>query len=240
MLERQLSFWHMLLPALGLHALLLASPLPSAERDLEAKLKPGKPVRVVKLPPSSRSLRSASVAKPTNTRRQTQRLSIPAKKPVLVKKGQTLTSKVGAPAPRSAPLPAPTSSLTPQPSPIPSSTPSATPLSSPTPVSTQELQMEGATAGCVASKIQDCFNVAETNGRLFSSRIEAYFRGKGFALDKQELEDEHGMSVYQLSKQGHPKDYLHVFWDDEGTTYLRFPKILTHQELALMTRQAPS
>jgi outer membrane biosynthesis protein TonB len=234
MLKHQLSFWHMLLPALGLHALLLVYPLPSAERDLEAKLKPGKPVRVVKLPPSSQSLRSASVAKPANARQQKQSLSVPAKKPIVVKKVTTLPSKVETPAPKPAPAPTPTSSPTPQPSPTPSPTPSATPAS------TSELQMEGATAGCVTSKTQDCFNVAETNGRLFSSRIEAYFRGKGFALDKQELEDEHGMSVYKLSKQGHAKDYLHVFWDDEGTTYLRSPRILSHQELALMTRQAPS
>jgi hypothetical protein len=100
--------------------------------------------------------------------------------------------------------------------------------------------MEGATVGCVTSKTQDCFNVAQTNGRLFTSQIEAHFKNKGFALDKQEIEDEHGMSVYQLLKQGYPKDYLHVFWDNEGTTYLRFPRILNHQELALMVRQASS
>jgi outer membrane biosynthesis protein TonB len=230
MLKHQLSFWHMLLPALGLHALLLAYPLPSAERDLEAKLKPGKPVRVVKLPPSSKSLRSASVAKPANAPPQKQNLSVPAKKPVVVKKVTTLPSKVETPVSK----PTPTSSPTPQPSPTPS------PTSSATPASTSELQMEGATLGCVTSKTQDCFNVAETDGRLFSSKIEAYFRDKGFALDKQELEEEHGMSVYKLSKQGHPKDYLHVFWDGEGTTYLRSPRILNHQELALIARQPPS
>jgi outer membrane biosynthesis protein TonB len=235
MLKHQLSFWHMLLPALGLHALLLAYPLPSAERDLEAKLKPGKPVRVVKLPPSSKSLRSASVAKPASAPQQKQSLSVPAKKPIVVKKVTTLPSKVETPVPQPTPASTPTSSPTPQPSPRPSPTPSATPAS------TNELQMEGAMVGCVTSKTQDCFNVAdEKNGRLFSSRIEAYFRGKGFALDKQEIEDEHGMSVYKLSKQGHPKDYLHVFWDKEGTTYLRSPRILNHQELALIARHPPS
>jgi hypothetical protein len=233
MLKRPLSFWHMLLPVIGLHALLLALPIDSAERDLEGKLKPGKPLRVVKLPPlPPQSLRSA--AKPANAVRRGQGSSLQTKKSVVLKKVTTLPSKVVIPAPKPTPTSTPTSSPTSNPSPIPSPTPSTAPVSS------QEFQMEGATVGCATSKAQDCFNVAQTNGRLFTSELEAHFKGKGFALDKQEIEDEHGMSVYQLTKQGHHKDYLHVFWDDEGTTYLRSPRILNHQELTRLARQATS
>ena len=210
--ERQLSFWHMLLPALGLHALLLAYPLPSAERDLEAKLKPGKPVRVIKLPPSSKSLRSALVAKRATAPKQKQSLSVPVKKLVVVKKAQTLTSNVETPTPKPTPLPDPTPSSTLQPSPTPSPTPSATPSANPT--STRELQMEGATVGCVTSQTQDCFSVAETNGRLFSSRIEAYFRDKGFALDKQEIEDEHQKELGGSSNENGLNDTSETSEDD--------------------------
>lgn len=228
MLKRQPSFWHMLLPALGLHALLLAYPLPSAERDLEAKLKSGKPVRVVKLPPSSKSLRSAAVAKPANTRQQKQSLSVPAKKPIVLKKGPTLTSNIETPAPKPTPSPAPKFSVSPQPS----STPAATPAAA------RELQMEGATIGCAVSKTQDCFSFVETNGRSFAHDREIYFRGKGFALDKQELDDEHGMSVYRLSKQGDrlDKQYLHLLWDGKIGDLLVYPQRLNREQLAQKLR----
>jgi hypothetical protein len=233
MREFRLSFWHTLIPVLGLHGLLLAYPIDS-ERDLESKLKPGKPVRVITVPPAPRKAVQPVTLKSVKSVRPS-----PSQKPALALKSKPkIAPKLAAVPPRVSPPVVPPQ---PKPSPTPiQSSPAPTP--SVPPVSANESQMEGTTAGCSGSDAKDCFVVAETNGRLAVNQIEAYFRDKkGYTLEVQPLDDEHGMMVYRLSKPGHSKaDYLHVFWDENGTTYLRSPTILSHQKLALKVRQKSS
>jgi hypothetical protein len=232
MFKSQPSYWHMLLPVLALHGLLLACPI-GDKPDLEAKLKQGKPIRVVKLPPKPLTA-LPRLAKPKVNLSSAQRTSLLNSKPkVAVQKTTVTLPKADAPAPKptTQPSPPPVGS---KPSPAPTSSP--IPSASPTPAN--ELQMEGATTGCIGSGTKDCFTLTQTNGRLFAQQIEEHFKDKGYDLNKQDLDDEHGMTVYQLSKQGSPKDYLHVLWDEQGTTYLRFPKVLNHQELTLMARSS--
>ena len=102
--------------------------------------------------------------------------------------------------------------------------------------------MEGAAAGCAGSKTQDCFAFTESDGRLVASRIEENLNKKGYDLSPLDLAEENGIKVYQLfkrgqPKQGQPEDYLHVFWDENGTVYFRNPTVLSYKELALKARQ---
>ncbi|WP_404789506.1 hypothetical protein [Altericista sp. CCNU0014] len=238
MREFRPSFWHMLLPVLGLHGLFLAYPIDS-KSDLESQLKPGKPVRVVAVPPLPRkSVRpiAAKSAKPSPSLRalplQPKRATVPkiAATPPKPKVKASLVPPKPTPTPsQPSPSPAPAA---PQPSPSP--TPSIPPGAD------SELPVEGATAGCLDSSAKDCFAIAETNGRLVVDRIETYFQRKGYALEVQPVDDEHGMIVYRLSKLGRAKDYLHVFWDEKGTTYLRSPTILNYNQLVALVRQESS
>jgi hypothetical protein len=233
--EFRLSFWHVLLPVLGLHGLMLAYPIDS-KPDLESKLKQGKPVRIVTLPPASQpSVRPVVIKPVTPAAKLKSTLLLQPKRtisPRLTVAKPQVKSQAATPKATPTPLQPPPTPAALQPSPAP--TPSVPPAS------TNKLQMAGATTGCSGSDAQDCFVIAETNGRLAVNQIEAYFQQKGYVLEVQPVEDEHGMIIYKLSKQGHSKDYLHVFWDEKGTTYLRSPKILNHQELALIVRKESS
>jgi hypothetical protein len=232
MFKAQPSFWHMLLPALGLHGLLLAYPI-EMKGGLNATLpKPGKPVRVITLPSASllSQVKKPGVRKPIN-------LSSNARSASLLPLKRAIAPKMSAAPPKVASKP---TALASKPSQSSKSTPSAPPTPPVTPAN--EFQMEGTAAGCIGSKTQDCFALTESDGRLVASRIEENFRKKGYDLSSLELEQEHGMKVYQLSKrgqpkQGQPKDYLHVFWDETGTVYFRNPSVLSYAELALKARQ---
>lgn len=232
MFKAQPSFWHMLLPALGLHGLLLAYPI-ETKGDLEAALpKPGKPVRVITLPSSD--IKKIATRKPVNLSSKVQSTSFFQPKRAVVQ-------KIAVAPPKTVTAVSQPKSLVrkPQPSPTPSVTPTS--MSS---TSTNEFQMEGAAAGCSGSTTQDCFAFTESDGRLVASRIEENLNKKGYSLSPLDLEEENGMKVYQLSKRGQPKqgqpeDYLHVFWDENGTVYFRNPTVLSYKELALKARDNP-
>jgi hypothetical protein len=235
MFKAQPSFWHMLLPALGLHGLLLAYPI-ETKGDLDAVIpKSGKPVRVIALPSvrPSPKIKKSAVRQSVNVSSKVRRASSPALRRAVVPNIATAQSKVAIPESKPNPFIR-------EPQPFPKSTPSAppTPLSTPT----NEFQMDGATVGCTGSAAQDCFAVTESNGRLVASQIEANLRKKGYDLSSLDLEEENGMKVYQLSKRGplkpeQPEDYLHIFWDENGTVYFRNPKVLSYKELAVKARQ---
>jgi hypothetical protein len=212
MFKSGLSIWHMLLPSLGLHGLLLAYPIDS-KRDLETTLKPGKPVRVIRLPPAPlRKVTQPIAIKSAQPLPKIQNaLPLQPKRTIII---QTITS----PVPQAKP---PVS--TPQPSPSPSPSPAA----SVSPSSSADFQLDGATASCNGEK--DCYALEETNGRLVSARLEQRLQRQGYVLKALDLENEHGMTAYQLLKSGHPQDYLYVFWSDKGTTYLRSPVLLSYE-----------
>jgi hypothetical protein len=221
----------MLLPALGLHGLLLAYPI-QTKGDLEAALpKPGKPVRVITLPsmPPSSEIKKIAARQPVNLSSKVQSTSLLQPKRVVVQ-------KIAAAPPKTVTAVSQPKSLVskPQPSPTPSATP--TPISTPA----NEFQMEGAAAGCTASPTQDCFAFIESDGRLVARRIEENLNKKGYDLSPLDLAEENGIKVYQLSKRGQSKqgqpDYLHVFWDENGTVYFRNPTVLSYAELAAKAR----
>jgi hypothetical protein len=232
MFKAQPSFWHMLLPALGLHGLLLAYPI-EMKGGLNATLpKPGKAVRVITLPSASllSQIKKPGVRKPVNP-------SFKAQSTSSLQLKRAVAPKIATASPKAASKP---TALASKPLPASNPTPSAPPTPPVTPAN--EFQMEGAAAGCISSKAQDCFALTESDGRLVASRIEENFRKKGYDLSSLDLEQEHSMKVYQLSKRGQPKqgqpeDYLHVFWDETGTVYFRNPSILSYAELALKARQ---
>lgn len=224
MFKPRLSFWHMLLPALGLHGLLLAYPIDS-EHDLETDLKLGKPVRVVKLPPiSSPQVTLPISAKPVQSSKTQSALPLQRSRRVIQAVAPpTLQAKAAIATPQPSPL-------VPSPSPPPSLA-----LSTPPSPSPNEFQLDGATASCNGAK--NCYAIEETNGRLVSNQLEERLQRQGYALQNLDLEHEHGMTAYQLSKSGSPKDYLYVLWSSEGTTYLRSPVILSYEDLKLMARK---
>ncbi len=227
----------MLLPALGLHGLLLAYPI-DTKSSLEATLpKSGKPVRVITLPSGSPSskITNPTTRKPVNFSSKPQSASsLQIKRPVM-QKIAAAPLKTARPVSKLDLL-----EIKPKPQPSPKPTPSVTPTPLATP--TNEFRMEGSTAGCAGSKTQDCFALTESNGRLVASQIEENLRQRGYDLSSLDLAEENGIKVYQLSKRGQPKqgqpeDYLHVFWDENGTVYFRNPTVLSYAELAVKARQ---
>jgi hypothetical protein len=86
--------------------------------------------------------------------------------------------------------------------------------------------------------MKSCYALTETNGRAVFTQLEQRLVQKGYALEKLELDDDVGMSVYKLSRDGKVQDYLHLLWTDHGTTYLRSPKVLSRRELSELATQS--
>lgn len=89
----------------------------------------------------------------------------------------------------------------------------------------------GATKACQSSK-DGCWQTDETQWRSVAGKLEQHFEQEGYAVDKlDDLEDEQGMGIYEVSKPGSPTQYLHFLLTDRGTVYFLDPKRLNRNEL---------
>jgi hypothetical protein len=94
------------------------------------------------------------------------------------------------------------------------------------------LQIEGAEQGCSGS--QDCWQVEETQWRSIADNLEERLQADGYAVTQLDLEDDTGLRVYEVIKQGNPKYYLHLLSTSHGTVYLVKSKLLSREEFQQM------
>lgn len=200
--------WHYWVAALGLHGILLALPIyPSSAPPKE------QPIRVTRLPEKS-----------------TAKIIVP----------RTLAAKVPIkpkiqPSPKAIARPHPPNPIV-VPSPTPSSSPvAAKPSPTPSPTVTDPLALfakaEGAEPGCSDSRKTDCWQLEDTQWRSVASSLEERLENQGYAVTKlDDLEDEMGMGIYKVDKDGVTK-YLHLLLTDRGTVYLLESKPLSRSEL---------
>lgn len=88
-------------------------------------------------------------------------------------------------------------------------------------------QVAGAAAGCNGDK--DCWQVNSTQWRSVKLDQIQLLEQKGFQVT--EIEDEDGMSVYNVSQSGKQKYYLHFISTPQQTAILRKPEQLSREEL---------
>jgi hypothetical protein len=103
------------------------------------------------------------------------------------------------------------------------------PPTTPEPILGNISQILGAEPSCQGKP--DCWQVGETQWRRIADTIEQQLHNKGYKLTQLELEDETGLGVYEVLKQGKREFYLHVIQIEQKTVYLLKPNLLSRQEL---------
>ena len=73
--------------------------------------------------------------------------------------------------------------------------------------------------------------MAETQGRRIAGDLERRLQNQGYTLVQQELDDDTGMRVFEVSKGGTRQYFLHLIWSDRGTIYVRHPTLMSRTEL---------
>ncbi|MEO8890519.1 MAG: hypothetical protein ABI417_03125 [Coleofasciculaceae cyanobacterium] len=240
----------MLYLSLGLHGLLLMIPI-SVEPEAKSSSKKKESVKITQLPsqPSVKLTPVVPLPKPSPTVKQNpaqvpppQAKTPPARlnpiiespKPTPIIEQNTPTN---APTPIASLTPAPTPTLTPIASlaPIASPTPTPTPIASPTPTPNELIagvpNFENAQQSCNGA----CWEVKQTSFRRVSTTLIEQFEAQGYAVNKQDIEDDAGRSVYTISKDGETK-YLNVLSTNNGdAVYLLAETQLTRKELIQKT-----
>jgi hypothetical protein len=79
--------------------------------------------------------------------------------------------------------------------------------------------------------LKGCWQTAETQWRSVSTDLEQKLVNKGYALKPLDLEDDTGLRVYEVSKDGKRQYYLNLLSTEKGTVYLMAEKPLTREEL---------
>ncbi|MCL6434220.1 MAG: hypothetical protein K6T90_08365 [Leptolyngbyaceae cyanobacterium HOT.MB2.61] len=186
----------------------------------EPPAKEEKFVKVTKLP-------RRNPQQPLVTTKPTQSSGV---KKVRVSLRKKTASKPPVVVSRPTPTPKAESSKLPS-SPKPPASPSPTPEPEPTNILVIFSRLAGAVPGCSNSK-KDCWQVNETQWRSVASNLEQQFEQQGYRVDKlDDLEDEEGMGIYELTKPGTPPHYLHFLLTDQGTVYFLDSKRLSRGEL---------
>lgn len=251
----------MLYLSLGLHGLLMMIPIPSTpEIESSSPKKEPIKVTQLPSPPSPKPSSVVVQSKPSPTVQQNSlpttrpQLQMPPVMPSARSNssGRSLitespkpspsiqpSTSVFTPTPTPTPSPTPVASPTPTPSPTPvaspTPTPTPTPVASPTPTPTPTPtnlvagvpNFDNAQPSCNGG----CWQIKETPFRLVSTTLLERLENQGYEVDKQDIEDDTGRSVYKVSKDGVTK-YLNVLSTDKGdTVYLLAEKELTREEL---------
>ncbi|MEP1058594.1 MULTISPECIES: hypothetical protein [Cyanophyceae] len=224
--------WFLIFLSLGLHGLVLSLPIDHEKPEEKPR---STSVKVVPLPKQPSSL--AVIPKPSPSKASVATF-VPKRalpKPVARVKAPLITIPQ---EPVSRSLPPASSAPTPISPPASSApvTPSTPVQPVPTP-SPDVFQVEGAIA---CEGIKDCYASAETNGREISQTLEQQLQAKGYTLQPLDLDEDTGMKVYRLFRQGQARDYLHIIWTDQGTRSLRLPKpVKNRQALAAVAQLVP-
>jgi hypothetical protein len=76
-----------------------------------------------------------------------------------------------------------------------------------------------------------CWQTAETQWRSVSTDLKQNLENKGYVVQQLDLEDDTGIRVYEVSKDGKRQYYLNLLSTGKGTVYLMAEKPLTRAEL---------
>jgi hypothetical protein len=76
-----------------------------------------------------------------------------------------------------------------------------------------------------------CWQTAETQWRSVSTDLKQNLENKGYVVQQLDLEDDTGIRVYEVSKDGKMQYYLNLLSTEKGTVYLLAQKPLTREEL---------
>ena len=247
----------MLYLSLGLHGLLMMIPIPSTPES-ESSSPKKEPIKVTQLPspPSPKPSPVVVQPKPSPT---VQQNSLPTTRPQVqmppvmpsalsnstgrslitespkpspsIQPSTSIFTPTPSPTPVASPIPTPSPTPVASPTPTPSPTPVASPTPTPTPTPTNLVagvpNFDNAQLSCNGG----CWHIKETPFRLVSTTLLERFENQGYEVDKQDIEDETGRSVYKVSKDG-VIQYLNVLSTDKGdTVYLLAERELTRQEL---------
>jgi len=251
-----------LVAAVGVHSILFLLPIsePEASPPIAEK-----PVKVVKLTAPTRSQPlvmkptkavkprpaiAPKVAAPKQKVRQRVEQPAPASLPVKTtpapQKSQTEMAVTPKPSPQMSPAPAqPPAKQSPATPPQAKSDPIPVP-SDPVPDGnpTQDVfaavpQTNGAEQACDDQQ-ETCWRVPDARMREVSKQVLADLQRKGYEVEKKELEDDIGMEVYEVSKNGKVKYYLHFLslMSESGTFYLPAKTMLSREELEQKAQKA--
>ena len=148
----------------------------------------------------------------------------------------TVASPTPAPTPTTVASPTPTPTpvtATPTPTPV-TATPTPTPVTAtPTPNEIAEgvPNYENARRSCNGF----CWQIKQTPFRTVSTTLKKRFEDQGYTVEKQEIADDIGRSVYTVSKDGKTQ-YLNVLSKVNGdAVYLLAEKELTPEEITQKT-----
>ncbi|MGA7935290.1 MAG: hypothetical protein WCA35_17200 [Kovacikia sp.] len=214
------AFW---LISVGLHTIALMTPISSLD-----PLPKNTVVKVTKLQ-KFRSSEPFSI-RPT---------SKPALKPSPVKPKPRVRQNSALPQVAASPgepvRPTPVASPSPTPTPFPVASPTPSPVPSPTSETGAAIAAFSKTAGASPAcnqQTETCWQVKETQWRSVARDLTKRLEDEGFDVTKlDDLEIDTGMGIYQVSKSGVPKYYLHLLLTDQGTSYLLKEKPLSQGEL---------
>jgi hypothetical protein len=226
-------FW---LVSAGLHGIALLLPMPSSEPPIGEKS-----VKIVQLPPPKLPVAQRPNPKPALPVAQPAQLqpTVAAKvetprSPALEVKQPVQPSPAPSPTPVASPTSTPSATPQAQPSPKASPTPITSPSPSPTPTDTlTAIAQSAGGARCNEAKA-DCYRIPTnpgTNWRAIADdRIEK-FKQSGHQVKEREDLEEAGLRVFELSKNGDPKYYLHISSSFEGIVLLKRPTLLTKEQV---------
>jgi hypothetical protein len=201
---QNVSFWYLIPVALGLHGVILSTPIVLEEA---AKEKPQTAsLKMQKLPPSKVAASPTPSSSPQPVQQTVQQ-------PIQQTVQQPIQQPVQQPVQQPIQQPIP-----PIQKPIP---PAQQPVQQPPVKAPDAFQIQGATA---CDRVKDCYASPETNGRAIAKTLEEKLEAQGYTLTAIDLDEDTGMKIYHLFQNGQPKDYLHIIWTDKGTRSLRLPE----------------
>lgn len=251
----------MLWLSLSMHGLLLMLPI-ATETEAKSSPKKQESVKITQLPipPSPKPPSVVPLPKPTNVIQQNpisstlpQTKTLPTRlNPIIEspKPSSTIQNNSATPTPvaviptpttvASPIAPTPTTVASPTPAPIPTTVASPTPTPTPftaTPIPTPNeiaegvLNYENARRSCNGF----CWQIKQTPFRTVSTTLKKRFEDQGYTVEKQEIADDIGRSVYTVSKDGKTQ-YLNVLSKVNGdAVYLLAEKELTPEEITQKT-----
>ncbi len=238
----------MLWLSLSMHGLLLMLPI-ATETEAKSSPKKQESVKITQLPipPTPKPPSVVLLPKPTTVIQQNpisstlpQVKMLPTRLNPIVespKPSSTIQNNFATPTPVAViPTPATVASPTPAPTPttVASPTPTPTPFTAtPTPNEIAEgvPNYENARRSCNGF----CWQIKQTPFRTVSTTLKKRFEDQGYTVEKQEIADDIGRSVYTVSKDGKTQ-YLNVLSKVNGdAVYLLAEKELTPEEITQKT-----
>ncbi|UBF25181.1 PepSY domain-containing protein [Kovacikia minuta CCNUW1] len=205
----------------GLHAIVLMAPISSPD-----SLPKDTVVKVTRLqkPRSSEPLSLRPTPNPSQAKPKAKLKQASVRPQLSVSPTKTATTPRPSPVPSPSPTPQPSSVARPKPKPTPSPT-----FETGAAIAAFSKTM-GASTGC-NSPTETCWQIADTQWRSVEASLVGQLEAQGFDVTRLDLEDDIGMGVYKISRNGKTEHYLHLLSTTQGTSYVLKDKQLSRGEL---------